>query len=186
MSAILVRSAGLGTASAEPTRRYLPSSMVGGAPMIVGMFARFNQWTEIDSEREGRFMEIIDEGSFSRTIQRDRARIRILFNHGSDPSVGSKPLAEPEILREEPGRGAVYAGTLFPVEYAQQLIPALRAGQLGSSFRFRVLRESWNAHPPRSDFNPEALPQRAIREVELYEVGPVTFPAYSGATAGVS
>jgi len=42
-----------------------------------------------------------------------------------------------------------------------------------------------NDKPERSDYNPDALPERTIHEVELFEFGPVTFPAYAGATAGV-
>jgi len=32
----------------------------------------------------------------------------------------------------------------------------------------------------------EALPERTIREAKLYEFGPVTFPTYAGATAGLA
>ena len=60
-----------------------------------------------------------------------------------------------------------------------------RAGAYGSSFRFRVTREDSSASASASDYNPDGLPERTIREVELYEFGPVTFPAYAGATAGV-
>ena len=55
----------------------------------------------------------------------------------------------------------------------------------GSSFRFRVVKEDFVKRPARSADNPDAIPERTIREVEVYEFGPVTFPAYIGATAGV-
>jgi phage head maturation protease len=69
--------------------------------------------------------------------------------------------------------------------YALQLVPTMRAGQLGSSFRFRVLREQRDDRPPRSHHNPERLPERTIREATVFELGPVTFPAYAWITAGV-
>jgi hypothetical protein len=50
----------------------------------------------------------------------------------------------------------------------------------GSSFRFRVMRESIDAKPARSSYNPEQLPERPIREARLFEFGPVTFHAYAG------
>jgi len=77
-----------------------------------------------------------------------------------------------ELLGEDP-RGALYGGYLFPVEHAMQLVPALRAGRLGSSFRFRVVREDFQARPPKSPHNPERLPERTIGETHVSEFGPV-------------
>lgn len=37
----------------------------------------------------------------------------------------------------------------------------------------------------RSTWNPDALPERTIRSAQVFEFGPVTFPAYVGATAGI-
>jgi hypothetical protein len=56
---------------------------------------------------------------------------------------------------------------------------------LGASFRFKVMREDFNKKPERSDVNPDGLPERTITEAKVMEFGPVTFPAYEGATAGV-
>ena len=60
-----------------------------------------------------------------------------------------------------------------------------RAGLYGSSFRFTVTREQRSDHPARSEANPDAIPERTIREASVLELGPVTFPAYAGATSGV-
>lgn len=70
-------------------------------------------------------------------------------------------------------------------DYVRELLPALEAGQFGSSFRFRVLREEWIAEPPASAKNPEGLPSRTIKEVELFEFGPTTWGANPAATAGL-
>lgn len=61
----------------------------------------------------------------------------------------------------------------------------LKDGAYGSSFRFKVMKEDVDKNPDASDVNPGRLPERTITEVRLMEFGPVTFPAYEGATAGV-
>jgi phage head maturation protease len=61
----------------------------------------------------------------------------------------------------------------------------LRAGAYGSSFRFNVLAEDFLRKPGKSAYNPSGLPERTVREVHMPEFGPVTFPAYPGATAGM-
>jgi hypothetical protein len=61
----------------------------------------------------------------------------------------------------------------------------LRAGQYGASFRFSVVREEINDDPGTSEYNPMGLPERTVKEAKVAEFGPVTFPAYGGATAGV-
>lgn len=153
-----------------------------GPPTLAGHFAVFNEWTEIDSVFEGRFMERLAPGAFKKTMQ-ERAP-KVLFQHGRDPSIGSKVLGKPSVL-EEDDRGVYYEVPMYDTEYNRELLPGLRDGEYGASFRFRVVKEDLDQRPERSDANPEGLPERTIREVELNEFGPVTFPAYQSATAGV-
>jgi hypothetical protein len=61
----------------------------------------------------------------------------------------------------------------------------LESGQLGASFRFRVVRDELERHPSRSADNPARLPQVTVTEAKLIEFGPTPTPAYMGATAGV-
>lgn len=155
----------------------------GKMPRLTGYALRFNEWTEIDSVFEGRFLERIAPGAAKRTLAENRS-MRILFNHGHDPHIGEKPLAEPRFMEDE--QGVRYDNPeLFDAEYVRELVPGLRAGQYGSSFKFRVLREDVNEAPERSDSNPDGIPERTITEFKMYEAGPVVFPAYEGATAGV-
>jgi HK97 family phage prohead protease len=149
-----------------------------------GHFAVFNEWTEINSAWEGRFLERIAPTAFDRTIAERGDKVRVLYDHGADPSVGNKPLGVPAVLRAD-DTGAAYEVKLFEADYVRELVPALEAGQLGASFRFRVVKEEWNERPQRSDDNPERMPERTITDLDLFEFGPVTFPAYDQATAGV-
>lgn len=155
-----------------------------GMPVMHGHFAVFDEWTEINSLFEGRFLERIDPRAFDRTFTDDRDGIRVLFQHGRDPVVGDKPLGPIDVLRAT-DRGAYYEVPLIDTSYNRDLLPALRAGLYGASFRFTVEDESWNRKPGRSEYNPEGLPERSILDASVPEFGPVTFPAYAGATAGV-
>ncbi len=154
-------------------------------PVMVGHFAVFNRWTEIDSLWEGRFLERISPGAFRKTFREGRDAMRVLFQHGHDPQVGDKPIGSIRDLRED-DTGAYYEVPLLDARYVtEDVLPGLRAGVYGASFRFRVIREEFVQEPKASAENPSALPERTIKEAVVREFGPVTFPAYPDATAGI-
>lgn len=156
----------------------------GGMPTLVLRWAVFNDWTEINSLFEGRFMEQFSARSMDHTIANERDQMRVLFQHGRDPQIGSKPLGPIDQL-EAKRDGAWSYVPLLDTAYNRELLPGLRAGLYGASMRFSVLEESWNKKPDRSDHNPEGLPERTVLQASVPEHGPVTFPAYSKTTAGV-
>ena len=153
-----------------------------GMPTLYGYFTRYHEWTEIDSWYEGNFMEQVASGACKKTF-RDLTP-KVLFQHGMDGMVGDKPLGPPDVLREE-ADGPYYEVPLLDTTYVRDLIPGLEAGLYGASFRFSVMREEWVDEPGVSDHNPKGLPERTIKEMRVSEFGPVTFPAYPGATAAV-
>jgi phage head maturation protease len=110
--------------------------------------------------------------------------MRVLFQHGQDPQVGDKPLGPIDVLAEDK-RGAYYEVPLLDAPYVREILPGLRAGLYGASFRFSVQREEFDRDAEPSDHNPQGLPERTLKEVAVREFGPVTFPAYAGASAGV-
>lgn len=167
-----------------PEAASLRSADDSGAGTLFGHFAVFDEWTEINSWYEGRFLERLDRSAFDATFAERGDSIRVLYDHGQDPSVGNKPLGVPTTLRSEK-RGAYYEVDLFDTDYVRELTPAIRAGQMGASFRFKVTAEEWVEPKAASVHNPERLPERTIIGVDLYEFGPVTFPAYTSATAGM-
>jgi HK97 family phage prohead protease len=160
------------------------SASIGSGNTLFGHFAVFDQWTEIDSMHEGRFLERIAPGAFAATLEQRADSVRVLYDHGTDPQIGNKPLGVPKVLTEDE-RGAYYEVDLFDTSYVDDLRPALQAGQLGASFRFRVTGEDWSQPTRATDANPERLEERTITSLDLFEFGPVTFPAYDAATAGL-
>jgi HK97 family phage prohead protease len=151
--------------------------------VLTGHFAVTDVWTEINSMWEGRFMERFAPGAFKKTIRDSRDRMRVLFQHGMDPQVGDKPIAAITDLRED-DQGAFYEADMLD-GVPDLIVSGLRAGQYGASFRFSVMREEWVEEPGPSESNPEGLPERTVKESRVQEFGPVTFPAYEQATAGL-
>ena len=146
---------------------------------LYGYAALFNTDTIIDSW-EGRFVERIAPKAFARTLEQRGDKVKVLFNHGFDPSVGDKPLGKPEVMRED-RKGLYVEVPIDDTSYGRDIVASLRSGALdGQSFRFSVKAEKWD-----DPADAKSLPVRTIREVELYEFGPVTFPAYEATSAGV-
>ena len=168
----------------DPGAAELRASSTGDGSQMIGHFAVWNTWTEITSFFEGNFLERIAPGAFAATFKAKRDQIRVLYDHGADPQIGNKPLGTPTTMRED-AKGAYYEVDLFDASYVNDLKPAIRANQLGASFRFKVTAEEWVTPTEASKDNPAKLDERTITGVDLYEFGPVTFPAYSEATAGM-
>jgi hypothetical protein len=142
---------------------------------LVGFAAVTDTWAEIESIREGTFRERIQPGAFKKTVTENADRIKVLFNHGFDPSVGNKPLGKPAVIEERAG-GLWTETPLDDTSYNADLRASLRSGAIdGMSFAFDVIDEEWN----------EDRSERTIREVKLYEFGPVTWPAYESTSAGI-
>ena len=155
-----------------------------GNPILSGQLAVFNVWTEIRSPIEGHFMERLLPSVFKKTIMERAKQIRVLFQHGRDAIAGDKPLGTIIDLPND-GTSQRYEVELFDVSYVNDLLPALEQGQFGSSFSARDIRSTTEHNPERSDVNPQGIMEVSREELMLREFGPVTFPAYEGATAGL-
>lgn len=158
---------------------------------LVTRFSPFNAWYRIDSFWEGSFLERSVPGAFKRTIaahnaaQRvDSHQIRTMFNHGMDMQIDQKLLGDVVDAREE-ADSPITITRLWDTSYNRDLLPGLRSGAYGSSFMFRVVKDEWNNEPGVSDHNPDGLPERTLKEVRVFEAGPVTWPANPAASAGM-
>jgi HK97 family phage prohead protease len=139
-----------------------------------GYGATFGDWTEI-YDRSGSFMEQIAPGAFKRTIGQRTPVLQ--FDHGAHPLIGSIPLGRITSITED-GHGLRVKARLSDNWLVEPVRDAIRDGAVtGMSFRFRVVSDQWESR--------DGTDYRTITEVELYEVGPVVFPAYESTTVGV-
>lgn len=171
-----------GFRGSPPGQYELRASENGKPAVLSGHAATWDSWTEIDSAAEGHFLEKIRRGSFRKTIEESGKRVRVLFDHGRS-TLGNMVLGKIRELRED-ATGLFYTVDLFD-GVPDLLVNGLRNGEYGSSFRFKVVQEDFTLRPERSTYNPAGIPERVLTEVQLFELGPVAFPAYSTATAGL-
>lgn len=124
--------------------------------------------------------ERIMPGAFDEAVKAD---VRSLFNH--DPNI---------ILGRNRGNAATLrltsdsTGLRYSVEPPQtalirdQVLEPIRRGDVsGSSFMFRPTKVTW----VEEDRDGRTVDVRELHAVELFEVGPVTFPAYEATSTGV-
>lgn len=148
--------------------------------VMVGRFAEFETWTEINSAVEGHFMERLAPTAFAKTVRENRGNMRVLFHHGRDASVGFQVLGTIEQLEQDTSHEV----ELFE-SVPQLIMDGLRAGQYGSSYRFAIVNHDWVRRPKRSSHNPSGLPELTILEAKVREFGPTPIPQYSGTSSGI-
>lgn len=169
----LVRAVG-----AEPAHL----TQIDGKTHVEGLAAPTGVWVEIDSAVEGNFMERLAEGCFVKTTTESIGKIRAIFHHGKDSSIGFKVLGPIESLEEGEG-GLRYRINLLDTQYNAELRPGIEAGLYGTSFKGQVVKRNRNMRPPKSEHNPKGLPEYTYTEVRLHEFGLTPLPVYEGTTA---
>jgi len=145
-----------------------------GPPRITGLGAVFYDKSDPGTEYKlfDDFVERIMPGAFDRAVEEDD--IRSMFNHDPNILLGRKLSGTLEVAIED--RGLRYTAT--PSNARQSVVEDVRRGDVsGSSFMFQVTEVTWR--------EVDDLLIREIEGVELFEVGPVVFPAYTGTTAEV-
>lgn len=139
---------------------------------IIGHAAIFNSL----SEDLGGFREQIASGSFARAIGEDD--VRALFNHDANLILGRNRAGTLKMSEDE--RGLKVEITPPDTVFANDLMKSIDRGDVSQmSFAFRVVKESWE-HGEGGE--PDI---RTLQEVELFDVSPVTYPAYKQTDVGL-
>jgi HK97 family phage prohead protease len=117
------------------------------------------------------FTEYVKRGAFQKTIK-DGADVRLLIDHEGVPLARTK---SGTLMLEEDERGLKVMADLDPLNPdAARVISAMRRGDMTQmSFAFRTIKDSWS----------DDRSVRELREVQLFDVSVVTFPAYEATVA---
>jgi hypothetical protein len=144
-------------------------------PRIEGYGAVFGE----ESEDLGGFVEVIEPGTFRKTIR--ESDVRSLFNHDANYVLGRSRSGSLSLREDKLG---LFFSVVPPeTSWARDLMVSIRRGDVDQcSFGFETVRDRWQREEgPDGD----KRVVRTLLEVKLYDVGPVTFPAYPQTSAQV-
>ena len=130
------------------------------------------------SDTRGDFDETIEPGAFTRSLAKRTPVMQ--WEHGKDPRVGLVPIASIDRIGEDT-KGLHVRARLFDNPVVEPIRQAIEGGAVkGMSFRFQVPDggDLWEQTRSRVD-------KRRVRAADVYEVGPVVWPAYDSATLSV-
>ena len=141
---------------------------------ISGYGAVFNS----QSEDLGWFQELreeIDPHAFD-TVMATNPDVRGFFNH--DPNLVLGRTTAGTMRLSVDARGLAYEIDPPDTQFARDLMVSMRRKDItGSSFAFTVKRDQWTDNPDGS------VTRRILEFDQLYDVSPVTFPAYPASSS---
>lgn len=138
---------------------------------IVGHAALFDTL----SSDLGGFREKIDSGAFGNAEDND---VRALFNHDPNLILGRNKAGTLSLDEDEKGLRV----KINPpdTQFANDLLKSIDRGDVSQmSFAFRVVEDDWE----KGKGDDPSI--RTLRKVELFDVSPVTYPAYKQTEVGV-
>ena len=144
-----------------------------GGNAIEGHASVFDSWSE-ELGGESPFREKVVKGAFEETIQQDD--IRALFNHDPNYVLGRNRSGTLELAEDEKGLRV----RIIPpaTQWAKDLLVSIKRGDITQmSFGFTVILDRWSYE--------DYMDVRELLKVKLYDVSPVTFPAYTQTECGI-
>jgi HK97 family phage prohead protease len=138
--------------------------LFGEGARLEGYAAIFGAETVIG----GLFREKVGPKAFTKTIK--EADIRALFNHDANLVLGRNRAGTLRLATDD--KGLRYEVDLPDTQTARDLWTSIDRGDITqSSFAFEVVQQ-------RREEAKDDLPLRVLQEVRLFDISPVTFPAY--------
>lgn len=142
-------------------------------PIIKGHAAIFNERTSIPMWG---FDEMVSRGAFIDSIKADD--IRALFNHDANFVLGRNKSGTLKL--QEDDRGLAIEINPPNTQFANDLMHLMERGDINQmSFAFQIKKEEWT----KGEEGTADL--RTLKQVKLYDISAVTFPAYEGTNIAV-
>lgn len=144
-----------------------------GGTCIEGHAAVFDSWSETLGGIFP-FKEKVRKGAFAESIGRDD--IRALFNHDPNYVLGRNRAGTLELVEDNVGLRVRI--TPPDTSWARDITTSIRRGDISQmSIGFVVEDDEWSSS--------DGIDTRELKKVRLFDVSPVTFPAYTATDVGV-
>lgn len=158
-------------------RRYVPTQFeLRNSGTSFQFYGYALKW-DARSSNLGGFRERVALGATSESIGRDD--IRALFNH--DPNLILGRNRSGTLRLAEDSTGLHYEVDMPDTTYARDLATAMERGDVSqSSFGFKISGPEGDSWAKDDD----DTPLRTLQRVVLFDVSPVTYPAYADSTSG--
>ena len=145
----------------------------GVEPAIEGYASVFDSWSE-ELGGNSPFREKVVKGAFEETIQIDD--IRALFNHDPNYVLGRNKAGT--LTLEEDEKGLKVRIVPPDTTWAKDLLVSIKRGDITQmSFGFTVILDRWSYE--------DNIDVRELLKVKLFDVSPVTYPAYAQTECGI-
>jgi len=142
---------------------------------LTGYAAKFNSSTLINKGAANQFRETIAPTAFARAL-REKADVRMLRNHDANYILGRTKSGTLRLSTDNVG--LLFECNLPNTQDARDLHTVISRGDLDQcSFGFKAVDDSWGDSDDY-DENGARIPLRTLRDVDLFDVSAVTYPAY--------
>jgi HK97 family phage prohead protease len=143
-------------------------------PGIEGYASVFNEEYVLWDSGSFRMVEIVKPGTFTRALE-EKQDVRCLFNHDANFLLGRTEAGTLRLKQDD--KGLQFENDLPDTQIGKDVRTSVDRKDLdGCSFAFTVTKQSWREETKDG----KTISTREIEEVDLFDVGPVTYPAYEG------
>jgi HK97 family phage prohead protease len=147
-------------------------------PGIEGYAAVFNEEYVLWDGASFRVVETVKPGTFTRALK-EKQDVRCLYNHDANLLLGRS--AAGTLRMKQDDKGLSFTNDMPDTQLGRDVRTSVDRGDLdGCSFAFTVTKQTWREEKKDG----VVISTREIEDVDLFDVGPVTYPAYTGTSVG--
>lgn len=152
-------------------------------PIVRGYASMFNKESENLGSDKYQFREIILPGAFDEVLNDD---VRALLNHDSNNILARSKNGQGSLRIGTDETGLWYEFEAPDTQVGRDLVTSLKRGDIDqSSFSFTVSRDGEKWEEEKSEDGKTFIKRTISKVARLFDVSPVTYPAYPDATVAL-